>query len=155
MIYIGIDVAHKKHDICILDQISTVLFDGLIITNDKTGFERFIENITRIQKETTDDKVTFALEATGHYNNNILLFLDSLGFLVRIFNPLATNLFRKSLSLKKTKTDIIDAKAIALMLLTNHEEKNFSRMKLIADLKQCTKHRQRLGDKLSQEKVQF
>lgn len=41
------------------------------------------------------------------------------------------------------------------MLLTNHEEKNFSRTELANDLKQCTKHRQRLGDKLTQEKVQF
>ncbi|MGL9970309.1 IS110 family transposase [Enterococcus sp. DIV1420a] len=155
MIYIGIDVARKKHDICILDQFSTVLLDGLTITNDKAGFEAFIENVTRIQKETTDDKVTFALEATDHYSNNILLFLDSLGFPVRVFNPLAINLFRKSLSLRKTKTDKTDSKAIALMLLTNHEEKNFSRIELMDDLKQCTRHRQRLGYKLSQEKVQF
>ncbi|WP_332838360.1 IS110 family transposase [Enterococcus faecalis] len=114
-----------------------------------------MENVTRIQKETTDDKIAFALEATGHYINNILLFLDSLGFSVRVFNPLATNLFRKSLFLRKTKTDKIDSKAIALMILTNHEGKFFSRIELMDDLKQCTRHRQRLGDRLSQEKVQF
>ncbi|MGL9970528.1 IS110 family transposase [Enterococcus sp. DIV1420a] len=99
MIYIGIGVARKKHDICILNQFSTVLLDGLTITNDKAGVEALIENVTRIQKETTD----VALEATGHYSNNILLFLDSLWFPVRVFNPLTTNLFRKYLSLRKNK----------------------------------------------------
>ncbi|WP_232620629.1 IS110 family transposase [Enterococcus faecalis] len=43
MIYIGIDVARKKHDICILDQFSTVLLDGLTITMTRLGLRHLLK----------------------------------------------------------------------------------------------------------------
>ena len=36
-----------------------------------------------------------------------------------VLNPLRTNLYRKSLSLRKTKTDRVDARTIAAMLLSD------------------------------------
>ena len=36
-----------------------------------------------------------------------------------VINPLHTNLYRKSLSLRRTKTDRIDARTIAMMLMSD------------------------------------
>ncbi|MCC8155743.1 MAG: IS110 family transposase, partial [Oscillospiraceae bacterium] len=59
------------------------------------------------------------LEATGHYSYNILGFLLDNGLATYVLNPLHTNLYRKSLSLRKTKTDRVDARTIAAMLLSD------------------------------------
>ena len=41
------------------------------------------------------------------------------GLATYVLNPLRTNLYRKSLSLRKTKTDRVDARTIAAMLLSD------------------------------------
>lgn len=65
------------------------------------------------------DKIKVGLETTGHYSYNILGFLLDNGLATYVLNPLRTNLYRKSLSLRKTKTDRVDARTIAAMLLSD------------------------------------
>ena len=67
----------------------------------------------------TQDKIKVGLEATGHYSYNLLGFLLDNGLSTYVLNPLRTNLYRKSLSLRKTKTDRVDARTIASMLLSD------------------------------------
>ena len=52
-------------------------------------------------------------------------FLDS-GLATYVINPLHTNLYRKSLSLRRTKTDRIDARTIAMMLMSDVDLKSYS-----------------------------
>ncbi|MEG2175186.1 MAG: transposase, partial [Oscillospiraceae bacterium] len=54
------------------------------------------------------DKVKVGLEATGHYSCNILGFSKNKGLETIVINPLYTGLSRKSISLRKTKTDKAD-----------------------------------------------
>jgi len=59
-----------------------------------------------------------------------------------ILNPLHTNLYRKSLSLRKTKTDKIDSKTIAMMLLSDVSLKSYSDISYHnEDLKSLTRYR--------------
>ena len=67
---------------------------------------------------TPQDSIKVGLEATGHYSYNILGFLLDRGLPTYVLNPLRTNLYRKSLSLRKTKTDRVDARTIAAMLMS-------------------------------------
>lgn len=53
------------------------------------------------------------LESTGHYGQNLKPFLENNGFSFMEFNPLLVNRFVRSKSLRKTKTDSIDALMIA------------------------------------------
>ena len=124
MIYVGIDVAKDKHDCCILDSNGQKVYPIFTISNDKAGFDELFSKIrstTRFKKKT---KV--GLEATGHYSNNLLAALVDKGFPTYVINPLHTNLFRKGLSLRKTKTDKVDASSIAMMLLTDRTLKPYS-----------------------------
>ena len=66
------------------------------------------------------------LEATGHYSYNILGFLLDCGLPTYVINPLHTNLYRKSLTLRKTKTDRIDARTIATMLMSDVDLKSYT-----------------------------
>lgn len=65
------------------------------------------------------DNVKVGLEATSHYSYNILGFLLGKGLSTFVLNPLHTNLYRKSTSLRRTKTDCVDARTIAAMMMSD------------------------------------
>ena len=117
VISVGIDVSKDKHDCFILSSEGETLADGFTIPNTLDGFNFLLR---KIQDCTTpQDKIKVGLEATGHYSYNLLGFLLDNGLATYVLNPLRTNLYRKSLSLRKTKTDRVDARTIASMLLSD------------------------------------
>ena len=124
MIVIGIDVAKDKHDCFIMNSEGEVLFNPFVIQNNREGFDSLYEKICSVANDFT--KVKVGLEATGHYSYNILGYLLDKGLPTYVINPLHTNLYRKSLSLRKTKTDKVDAHTIAAMLLSDVNLKSYS-----------------------------
>ena len=72
------------------------------------------------------DKLKVRLEATGRYSYNILGFLLDKGLPTYVINPLHTNLYQKSLSLRKTKTDCVDAQTIAAILMSDVVLKSYT-----------------------------
>lgn len=124
MICVGIDVAKNKHDCFILNSEGEVLADVFTISNNMAGFETLLQTIQHCTRPT--DKIKVGLEATGHYSYNILGFLLNNGLATFVINPLHTNLYRKSLSLRKTKTDRIDARTIATMLMSDVDLKSYT-----------------------------
>ena len=124
MVCVGIDVAKDKHDCFILSSEGEILADVFTIANNREGFETLLQ---RIQSCTSpSDKIKVGLEATGHYSYNILGFLLDKGLSTFVINPLHTNLYRKSLSLRQTKTDRIDARTIASMLMSDVDLKSYT-----------------------------
>lgn len=124
MICVGIDVAKDKHDCFILSSEGEVLADVFTIPNNRDGFETLLQRIRSCALPA--DKIKVGLEATGHYSYNILGFLLDCGLATYVINPLHTNLYRKSLSLRKTKTDRIDARTIAAMLMSDVNLKSYT-----------------------------
>lgn len=138
-ILVGIDVAKDKHDCFIMNFEGEVLAKPFTIFNNKEGFNFLYE---KIQSVSSSDKIKVGLEATGHYSYNIIGFLLNKGLATFILNPLHTNLYRKSLSLRKTKTDKIDSKTIAMMLLSDVSLKSYSDISYHnEDLKSLTRYR--------------
>ncbi len=124
MICVGIDVAKDKHDCFILSSEGEVLADVFTIPNNAEGFDKLLQTIHSCTSPT--DKIKVGLEATGHYSCNILGFLLEKGLTTFVINPLHTNLYRKSLSLRKTKTDRVDARTIATMLMSDVDLKSYT-----------------------------
>ena len=124
MIYVGIDVAKDKHDCCIIGSDGEVLVSSFTIQNTLQGFDELYEKFWSLTRDRDELKV--GLEATGHYHLNLLRSLLDNGLDSYVINPLHTNLFRKGQSLRKTKTDKIDATSIAMMLLTDRTLKPYS-----------------------------
>lgn len=117
VVSVGIDVAKDKHDCIIQNSEGEVLADVFTISNNMDGFHTLLEKIQACIAP--QDKIRVGLEATGHYSYNLLGFLLDNGLATYVLNPLRTNLYRKSLSLRKTKTDRVDARTIAAMLLSD------------------------------------
>ena len=124
MIYVGIDVAKDKHDCFITNSDGEVLFKSFTISNNREGFETLFQKVQSVSDDLT--KVKVGLEATGHYSYNLLGFLLDKGLPTYVINPLHTNLYRKSLSLRKTKTDKVDAHTIASMIMSDVNLKSYS-----------------------------
>ena len=117
MISVGIDVSKDKHDCFIVNSEGEVLADVFTIHNTMDGFNFLLQRIRECTMP--QDKIKVGLEATGHYSYNLLGFLLDNGLPTYVLNPLRTNLYRKSLSLRKTKSDRVDARTIATMLLSD------------------------------------
>ncbi len=124
MIYVGIDVAKDKHDCFITNSNGEVLFKAFTISNNQDGFNVLYQRIESVMEDVT--KVKVGLEATGHYNYNLLGYLIDKGLTTYVINPLHTNLYRKSLSLRLTKTDKVDARTIAYILMSDVNLKSYS-----------------------------
>jgi len=142
MIYVGIDIAKSKHDCCIMGIGAVILKDVFTIQNSSDGFSMLLECIRCFEQDTS--AVRIGLESTGHYSLNLISFLRRSGFQPVIFNPLSVNLFRKAQTLRKTKTDKVDARFIAAMLLSRPDEVTMPVPQYIAELKTLTRSRYRL-----------
>lgn len=140
MIFIGIDVAKDKHDCFICNSDGEVLYDVFTISNTLDGFNNLFSKIQSVPSDLSKTKV--GLEATGHYSYNLLGFLLDKGLTTYVLNPLHTNLYRKSLSLRKTKTDKVDARTIASMLMSCVDLKPYTRtLYHNQELKSLTRYR--------------
>ena len=140
MIYVGIDVAKNKHDCFITNSDGEVLFKAFTITNNLDGFNELHQKIASVMDDVT--KVKVGLEATGHYSYNLLGYLIDKGLPTYVINPLHTNLYRKSLSLRQTKTDKVDARTIASMLMSDVNLKSYSDISYHnEELKSLTRYR--------------
>ena len=140
MIYVGIDVAKDKHDCFITNSDGEVLFQVFTIQNNRDGFDDLFSKIQSISSDVSIIKV--GLEATGHYSYNLLGYLIDKGLPTFVINPLHTNLYRKSLSLRKTKTDKVDARTIAMMLMSDLNLKSYSNTSYHnEELKSLTRYR--------------
>ena len=124
MIFVGIDVAKDKHDCFITNTDGEVPFKSFTITNNLDGFNELYQKIESVTEDVS--KVKVGLEATGHYSYNLLGYLLDKGLATFVINPLHTNLYRKSLSLRQTKTDKTDARTVVSMLMFNVNLKSYS-----------------------------
>jgi transposase len=103
---IGIDVGAERHVVAIVDAAGAVLCRATPFAEDAAGYA----TLRGILEDPADTLV--ALEATGHYWQNLVSFLVSEGFAVALLNPVRTHRFAGE-DLARAKTDAIDAVTIA------------------------------------------
>jgi transposase len=153
MLYVGIDVAKDKHDCFITNDDGEV--DDFTIENTQLGFQSLLQRIYAFQPNPSEVNTMSGLEATGHYSYNITAFLRSVSLAPVVFNPLQTNLYRKAHSLRKTKTDKVDARFIATMLMPGDFKPLTPSSYQAEELKWLTRHRQRLVKMQSSHKITY
>lgn len=141
MIYVGIDISKYKHDCFIMNNdTGEIIVENLSFENNKKGFQQFIDLLKSYDKY----NVHIGLEATGHYGLNLKLFLEKNNYTFMEFNPLLITEFKNSLSLRKTKTDKVDAKLICHKLISVTYNPNSNLFYHKISLKSLTRLRQNL-----------
>ena len=142
MIYVGIDVAKNKHDCCILSNDGKQTLSSFSFKNHSEGYSKLYSQISRFEKDPS--MVEVGMENTGHYSLNLARWLEEQGYKLTCFNPMQTNQFNRSQSLRRTKTDKADAKAIATVLYLGQVKPVKRSNAILEDLKFLTRHRHRL-----------
>ena len=95
MYFVGIDISKFKHDCAIVDEIGDLVTPSWSFANDREGFSLLKQMLDSLEGE---KRIGF--EATGHYGQNLKLFLESNGFTFMEFNPLLISRFVRSKSLR-------------------------------------------------------
>ncbi len=100
-----------------------------------------------------------ALEHTGHYSDAIYFYLKhEKNYHVKAYNPLIIKEFSKSQSLRKTKTDKLDALLIVHKLRSDLNEYRFQydfEDSYYSKLKGLTRHRSTLTQELAKSKTRY
>jgi len=112
MYLIGIDISKYKHD-CFIATEAALPIKAFRFDNNRLGFDLFLETLKSLDQS---QDIRIGLESTGHYGTNLKQFICASGYTYLEFNPYLTHMFSKALSLRKTKTDKVDAKTISSML---------------------------------------
>jgi transposase len=105
MIYVGFDAAKDKPDCCILGGYGHTVWAAFTFRNTHEGFEQLRAAIQTSSEAEGSGQIKAGLESTGHYSGNLEAFLRDSGVELVVFNPLQVNLYRKSQTLRKTKTE--------------------------------------------------
>lgn len=84
-----------------LTLMAKILYNAFTIQNNREGFDELYQKILFVEVDMSNIKV--GLEATGHYNYNLLGYLIDKGLPTYVINPLHTNLYRKVSALERRK----------------------------------------------------
>jgi hypothetical protein len=115
VVAVGIDSSDAHHDVCLLGP-GTDPEVRLRITNDLPGFERLLDELAR---RWPGREYRFAIENPRNLLGRFLLFS---GQRLYALNPLAVASTRKGLAPSGAKSDVLDARVLALLLRGRDEQ---------------------------------
>jgi len=153
---IAIDIASEKFD-AVFGQMDTgqeiKLTASKVFENHKIGFQKFLKWINDTE---TDSSVPLwiVMEATGVYYEQLAYFLNEHHFQIAVVLPNKVKNYAGSLA-NKSKTDPLDAKAIARFALERKLESWTAPAEPIRQLKALCRQRQQLVELRTQVKNQL
>ena len=150
--YVGIYVGKDDFKVVAKNDANEMIMPVRTYSHDRPGFEAFDRDIESL---VSDDgcELYFGMESTGIYHDLLHAHLLQGHRSVRVFNGL--ELTRYKSSIRKTKTDALDAEAIAEALVLNHDASYpASSCPHLLDLREHSRLRSRLLEKSSECKVQ-
>jgi transposase len=112
--------------------------------------EEFLKDI----KSESGKKPPIVLESTGHYQTSIVHYLEERGYLLIIINPLISYKARGS-SLRKVKTDVIDAYLLCELFYKEDLEPYKKRGVQLLNLRNLTRQHENITGVMIQTKLQF
>ena len=142
MYVVGIDCSKYKHDCFIATEAGEVIRDTFTFDNSGTGFTQFFSILETLNCPKNQIKVGF--ESTSHYMVPLMKHLSVKGYEFILLNPVIVSRFRRSTTLRRIKTDKIDAKTIAQVLASSDYESYHMQVYHFPELKSLTRLRDRL-----------
>ena len=137
MYLVGIDISKYKHN-CFIATESGVPLKEFVFENNFEGFKLFHQVLSELDQ---DQDIRIGLESTGHYGTNLKQFIVASRYTYLELNPYLTHQFSKAMSLRKTKTDKVDAKTISNMLGSVDYKTLHTQFYHINELKQLVRDR--------------
>lgn len=147
MYFIGIDIAKHDHVAAVVDDSGTLCAGPWSFKNDAQGMKELAVHLAKLKAQ--PDKALVAMEATGHYWMATYTSLIDAGWKVAVINPVLIDAYHKTDTLRKTKTDALDATLIARFA----REKQICATGLNPETTDALKHLTRYREHLVEEKT--
>ena len=151
MIYVGIDIAKLNHFAAAISSEGGILIEPFKFSNDYDGFYLLLSKLAPLDQ----DSIIIGLESTAHYGDNLVRFLISKDFKVRVLNSIKTSAMRKN-NVRKAKTDKVDTFVIAKILMMQDSLKFLTLKDLdYIELKELGRFRQKTVKQRTRLKIQL
>ena len=116
--YVGVDIAKYEHVASIVDYTTgEQVVDSLHFDNSLKGFKELLSHLSKLNNK----DVLVGFESTAHYHQALFNYLTEHHYKCYLINPLMISRFR-SISLRDSKNDNIDSRAISSFLLLEHKK---------------------------------
>lgn len=148
--YVGIDISKHKHTFAIINSEGKVIKEAQDFDNSHDGFYLLLKALHSV-----GDQIKIGFESTGHYSVNLKHFLIEHGYSFMEVNPVLIKRFSESATIRKTKTDKIDAETISGYLATVDYNPTSTKYYHIYHLKSLTRMYLKQIDDLSKAKVEL
>lgn len=150
---IGLDVAKGESQVQAFLDKKQPYKKSFKVAHTLEGLTSLLEFIREIE-EVSGERPPIVLESTGHYHVPVVQFFEDRGYLLIMVNPLVS--YRaKSSSLRKVKTDIIDARHLCEMFYKEDLEPCKQRGIQLLNLRNLTRQHENITGMYVQTKLQF
>ena len=150
---IGLDVAKGESQVQAFLERKKPYKKSFKVAHTLEGLQELHVFIREVE-EVTGSKPPIVLESTGHYHMPVVQYFEKRGYLLIIVNPLISYK-AKSSSLRKVKTDIIDAHHLCELYYKEDLEPYKKRGIQLLNLRNLTRQHENLTGMFVQTKLQF
>ena len=150
---IGLDVAKGESQVQAFLDKKKPYKKSFKVAHTLEGLASLLDFIREVE-DITGGRPPIVLESTGHYHTPVVQYFEDRGYLLIIVNPLIS--YRaKSSSLRKVKTDIIDARHLCELYYKEDLEPYKQRGIQLLNLRNLTRQHENITGMFVQTKLQF
>jgi len=150
---VGLDVAKGESQVqAFLDQ-SKPYGKSFSMKHTKEELDQFLDFLKEVE-EVAGQMPMVILESTGHYHSPVIQYLEEQGILYILLNPIISYQAKKS-SLRKVKTDAIDAYQLCVLYYKEDFEPHKIRGIQLLDLRNLSRQQEIVTNMYVEAKLQF
>ncbi|CEG32524.1 IS110 family transposase [Peribacillus simplex] len=150
---VGLDVAKGESQVQAFLDKKQPYKKGFKVAHTLEGLASLLDFIREVEN-VSGGRPPIVLESTGHYHTPVVQYFEDRGYLLIIVNPLIS--YRaKSSSLRKVKTDVIDARHLCELYYKEDLEPYKQRGIQLLNLRNLTRQHENITGLLVQTKLQF
>ena len=150
---VGLDVAKGESQVQAFLDKKQPYKKSFKIAHTLEGLASLLDFIREVEN-VSGGRPPIVLESTGHYHTPVVQFFEDIGYLLIIVNPLIS--YRaKSSSLRKVKTDVIDARHLCELYYKEDLEPYKQRGIQLLNLRNLTRQHENITGLFVQTKLQF
>jgi transposase len=150
---IGLDVAKGESQVQAYLDKKKPYKKSFKVQHNLEGLASLLDFINELE-DVAGERPPIVLESTGHYHKPVVQYLEDRGYLIIIVNPLISYK-AKSSSLRKVKTDIIDANHLCELYYKEDLEPYKKRGIQLLNLRNLTRQHDNITGIVVQTKLQF
>ncbi|SOC41739.1 IS110 family RNA-guided transposase [Ureibacillus acetophenoni] len=151
---VGLDVSKGESQVQAFLDKGKPYRKSFSIEHNVKGLEIFLEFLHEVEIAANGVQPSVVMESTGHYHIPVVQFLDEQKYVYIIINPLISHR-AKSSSLRKVKTDAIDAYHLCELFYKEELEPYKKRGIQLLNLRNLTRQQESIAEIAAKTKVQL